>query len=231
MSEKYSVLIMRDDTNVRRYRVSPSSLRMLLIVFFCVLLVATCGIFASFSLWEKNTELTTERRTMQKELRDLKVYVERLENIEQILQSNDPEELQALFSSMSVAASTEMPPPVDLTSILQTVDANLVVVSNLKLQQATGGNLRLSLKLDNKNAKGTIRGAITLSFITREGKVVAIDASEKDMNFSINRFKRIVTTFSIPEAILLQDAYALQLNINSNKSTLLQKIYPIKDLM
>ena len=231
MSEKYSVLIMRDDTKVRRYRVSPSSLRMLLIVFFCVLLVATCGIFTSFSLWEKNSDLTTERRTMQKELRDLKVYVERLENIEQILQSNDPEELQALFSSMSVAASTEMPPPVDLTSILHSVDANLVVVSNLKLQKATGGNLRLSLKLDNKNAKGTVRGAIALSFITREGKVVAIDASEKDMNFSINRFKRIVTTFSIPEAILLQDAYALQLNINSNKTILLQKIYPIKDLM
>lgn len=231
MSEKYSVLIMRDDTKVRRYRVSPSSLRILLIVFFCVLLVATCGIFTSFSLWEKNSELTSERRTMQKELRDLKVYVERLENIEQILQSNDPEELQALFSSMSVAASTEMPPPVDLASILQSVDANVVVVSNLKLQKATGGNLRLSLKLDNKNAKGTVRGAIALSFITREGKVVAIDASKKDMDFSINRFKRIVTTFSIPEAILLQDAYALQLNINSNKTTLLQKIYPIKDLM
>lgn len=110
MSEKYSVLIMRDDTNVRRYRVSSSSLRLLLIVLFCVVLVAACGIFTSLSLWEKNTALMNQRHGVQKELRDLKVYVERLENIEQILQSNDPEELQALFSSMSVAASTELPP-------------------------------------------------------------------------------------------------------------------------
>ncbi|WP_154653462.1 hypothetical protein [Halodesulfovibrio aestuarii] len=231
MSEKYSVLIMRDDTNVRRYRVSSSSLRMLLVVLFCVVLVAACGIFTSFSLWEKNTALMNERHGVQKELRDLKVYVERLENIEQILQSNDPEELQALFSSMSVSASTELPPPIDLSSILKIVDTNLVEVSNLKLQKATGGNLRLSLKLDNKNAKGTIRGTITLSFISREGKVVVIDANDKDMDFSINRFKRIVTTFAVPEAMLFSEVYALQLTISKNKTTLLQRIYPIKELM
>ncbi|MCT4535188.1 hypothetical protein [Halodesulfovibrio sp.] len=231
MSEKYSVLIMRDDTNVRRYRVSPSSLRSLVIVLLFVVMVAVCGIFTSFSLWEKNTTLMNERHGVQKELRDLKVYVERLENIEQILQSNDPEELQALFSSMSVAASAELPPPIDLSSILQVVDHNLVAISNLKLQKATGGNLRLSLKLDNKNAKGTIRGSIVLSFVGKDGKVVIIDANKKDMEFSINRFKRIVTTFEVPDAIALHEAYALQLSITNNKTTLLQRIYPIKELL
>ncbi|WP_066851933.1 hypothetical protein [Halodesulfovibrio spirochaetisodalis] len=231
MSEKYSVLIMRDDTNVRRYRVSPSSLRMLLIVLSCVVLVAVCGIFTSASLWKKNTALMNERHGIQKELRDLKVYVERLENIEQILQSNDPEELQALFSSMSVAASTELPPPIDLSSMLQSIDTDMVEVSNLKLQKATGGNLRLSLKLDNKNAKGNIRGSILLSFITKNGKVVVVDANKKDMDFSINRFKRIVTTFTVPESILLNEAYALQLSITNKKTTLLQRIYPMKELL
>ena len=153
MSEKYSVLIMRDDTNVRRYRVSPTILRSILIVFCSVVLIAACGIFASYSLWEQNSTLSKERYGILKELRDLKVYVERLENIEQILQSNDPEELQALFSSMSVSASTEMPPPIDLSAILRTIDTDTVAVSNLKLKPATGGNLRLSLKLDNKNNK------------------------------------------------------------------------------
>lgn len=91
--------------------------------------------------------------------------------------------------------------------------------------------MRLSLKLDNKNAKGNIRGSIVLSLISKEGKVVVIDANEKDMNFSINRFKRIVTTFEVPEAMLLNEAYALQVSITKNKTTLLQRIYPIKELM
>ncbi|MCG8532762.1 MAG: hypothetical protein MI749_19180 [Desulfovibrionales bacterium] len=231
MSEKYSVLIMRDDTNVRRYRVSPSLLRAALIIFSCVVLIAACGIFASYSLWEQNAMLTKERHGIVKELRDLKVYVERLENIEQILQSNDPEELQALFSSMSVSASTEVPPPIDLSAILKIVDTDTVAVSNLKLQPATGGNLRLSLKLDNKNTKSSVKGSIALSFITKEGKVVVIDTNRKDMNFSINRFKRIVTTFALPESILMKEAYALQVSINNRKTTLLQRIYPIRELL
>jgi len=161
----------------------------------------------------------------------LNVYVERLENIEQILQSNDPEELQALFSAMSVAASAELPPPIDLSAILQTIDTDMLQVSDLELHKATGGNLRLSLKLDNKTAKGPIRGSIMLSFITKEGKVVLIDVNDKDMIFSINRFKRIVTTFAVPETLLMSEAYALQVSISNNKTTLLQRIYPVEDIL
>ncbi|MGJ3523298.1 hypothetical protein ACR4XJ_09710 [Nitratidesulfovibrio sp. D1] len=108
--EKYSLLLMRDDCRVRRLRVSPLSLRLLTISLVLLPLLAAFGVWAGFSFWQANRALVGQNQSLDRELKEARVELERLSNLESLLRSSDPEELRALLGSAALA-SPPVPAP------------------------------------------------------------------------------------------------------------------------
>ncbi len=231
MSEKYSVLFMRDDTKVHRFRISPFWLRFLIWLQGVLILVASLGFYAGYTYWSRNSEMQADRITLQRELRETQVHLERLENIEQILQSNDPEELQALFGTMSIEDSSKEKPSVDLSSLLATEDVQLVSIENVMLKPADSSSIRLSFDLNNLDSAKTVDGLASLTLVGRDGQSISIAADVKDMKFSISRFKKVVTTFSLPETTALKDIYALRIDITAEGKTVLRDLFPVESIL
>ncbi len=102
--EKYSLLLMRDDCRVRRLRVSPLALRLLTISLVLLPLLAAFGVWAGFSFWQANRALVNQNQTLDRELKEARVELERLSNLESLLRSSDPEELRALLGSAALAS-------------------------------------------------------------------------------------------------------------------------------
>ena len=97
---KYSVLIMRDDADVRRFRISPGLMRGLVWGFALLVLVTGVGLYSGARFWAEGARLAEEKKALERRLIEAEVQLERLSNVESILKSNDPEELQALVGGM-----------------------------------------------------------------------------------------------------------------------------------
>ncbi|MDR3044669.1 MAG: hypothetical protein LBU75_10490 [Desulfovibrio sp.] len=102
--EKYSLLLMRDDCRVRRLRVSPLALRLLTISLVLLPLLAAFGVWAGFSFWQANRALVNQNQSLDRELKEARVELERLSNLESLLRNSDPEELRALLGSAALAS-------------------------------------------------------------------------------------------------------------------------------
>ncbi|BFR49725.1 hypothetical protein RVX_R27860 [Nitratidesulfovibrio sp. HK-II] len=102
--EKYSLLLMRDDCRVRRLRVSPLALRLLTVSLVLLPLLAAFGVWAGFSFWQANRTLVNQNQALDRDLKEARVELERLSNLESLLRSSDPEELRALLGSAALAS-------------------------------------------------------------------------------------------------------------------------------
>lgn len=102
--DKYSLLLMRDDCRVRRLRVSPLALRLLTISLVLLPLLASFGVWAGFSFWQANRALVNQNQSLDRELKEARVELERLSNLESLLRNSDPEELRALLGSAALAS-------------------------------------------------------------------------------------------------------------------------------
>ncbi len=107
---KYNVLFMRDDDTVKRYRLSPFWLRVLFWVVFMLAVCAGAGAWAGYTFWSENDQLKQEKIELQKALNDASVQLERLENVNKILDSYDPNELQSLLAAVPVEEKGWSPP-------------------------------------------------------------------------------------------------------------------------
>lgn len=117
--EKYSLLLMRDDCRVRRLRVSPLALRLLTISLVLLPLLAAFGVWAGFSFWQANRALVGQNQSLDRELKEARVELERLSNLESLLRGSDPEELRALLGSAALAS-----PPAPAPAPVKSGDAN-----------------------------------------------------------------------------------------------------------
>ncbi|WP_245628742.1 hypothetical protein [Salidesulfovibrio brasiliensis] len=87
---KYSVLFMRDDADVRRYRLSPFWLRFFLCSQMFLLFCAAGGMYLGYRGWKETKALNVENKRLEQQLVDAQVRLERLGNMEKILKSYDP---------------------------------------------------------------------------------------------------------------------------------------------
>ena len=198
---KYSVLFMRDDRDVTRYRVSPFWLKMFVFSQIFLLLCAAGGIYMGVRGFKINNELRGENKSLEQRLVDAEVRLERLGNMEKILQSYDPAELQSLLS----AATTEVekapePEKVDLNKIFTRVDTQQVGVENLQAR-LTGRKMSISFELNNLQASKAVVGTSDLKLVMKDGSPVPLGP------------KRIKTTFQLPNGVTQKELFGLRLEI------------------
>jgi hypothetical protein len=233
VKSKYNVLLMRDDTNVRRYRLNSFWIR--LGIYFLVLLVfvAAAGGYAGYTYWSENRELVQENREISRELMEVRMELERLENIEQILQSNDPEELQSLIGSVTaeIESSETAPPMVNLNDVFEYVDLQQVRVDDLQAK-FNGSRMRVSFHLNNLIQDGTLSGQADIELLASDGSVVDVKVNKSQLSFQIQHFKRINTSFTLPDKYGKNSLFALRLVIkNDQDQTIFSETFPLAHIL
>lgn len=229
-NSKYSVLFMRDDTDVKRYRLSPFWLRLFFFAQIFMLLCASAGIYMGLHGWWHNAELLSQKKNLEQRLVDAEVRLERLGNMEKILQSYDPKELQALLSSATEEKDVKKP-SLDLRKIFSKVDTQQVGVENL-LARMAGTKVTVSFELNNMQTTKSMSGVVDFVFVKKSGDEVAIKTNKNDLTFQIQRFKRIHTSFIMPDGVKKDDVFGLRLEIKDNDGTVVfSETYPLYNIL
>lgn len=236
---KYSVLFMRDDAHVRRFRISPGLMRGLAWGLGVLVLATGVGLYAGARYWAEGARLAEENRTLERRLIEAEVQLERLSNVESILKSNDPEDLQALVGGTGhfpgdarsgdarpgpAGKGAGTPPvqaagvgggagqPLNLAELFESKDMKLAGVENLQLR-LTGENAQVRLDLNNLQPERLLNGRVDLLLMSVAGKLTPVPVPEAELAFSIQRFKRIQAAFTLPEGLDRQSLFALRVVI------------------
>ncbi len=233
-SPKYSMLLMRDDSHVRRFRLSRIWLKAFIYIEIALVALALAGFFAGYRFWLESHKLRVDNRNLQISLTEARVKLERLENVEQIIKSNDPDELHALIGSVPAPAEPApvTQPSLDLNEIFTHVDLQQANVANFqaKLQ---GDKLQVRFDLNNLVADSTLSGKVNLALITRAGKLVEPKANVEDLSFSIQRFKRIRTVLSVPGGLMGNDLFGIRITIRrvDDGTMVFSETFPLSQIL
>lgn len=231
---KYNVLMMRDNTPVRRYRVSPVWLKLGLYALLLLVACASAGGYFGLRFWEKNQTLTDELTGVQRELREARIELERLQNIDQILKSDDPEELQTLLGNSAAPAKpkTPPPPPLNLSKLLGRIDLQHVRVDNFQAKAPSDRTLQIVFNLNNLQTVDTISGIATMAVLTNNGKEQLPQLNKNDLVFQIQRFKQITTAFKLPGGLTSSDVFGLRLVIKNNSGQVIfSDVFPLANIL
>ncbi len=255
---KLSILVMRDDSKVKRMRVSPFFIRFCLYALIAIILVGAAGTYAGYKFWKDSASLEKDKSILAERLVEAKVKIERLENIENILKSDDPTELQTLLGSFNpdaVSLIVDVPskdeatekaavgdqktpqepecPKIDLTKILQSEDAGVVSITNFSMKTTDKKEIVMfSFELANIQSEKTLAGDLVLFAISKDGSIHGIKAAKKEMDFSIQRYKQVSITAELPQDTSIEDVYGFRLVTNtSSGKKVFSEIYPISKLI
>lgn len=233
---KFNVIFMRDNSPVRRYRVSPAIIKFGAYGLVFLLILACGGAAGGYTFWRENASLRQDKAGLERQLREANMELERLQNVDKILKSNDPEELQTLLGSMSPPADrkarkedkTPPPPPaVDLKKIFDRVDARQASVESFVAKLA-GESMNLTFNLSNLLGADMLTGSAQVSLVLVDGVLIPVTVKEADMSFSIQRFKQISTSFALPKDTPPDRLFGLRLILKSPQGqTIFSETYPL----
>ena len=81
----YSVLLMRDDGEVRSFRMKNTTLRFLVLLFLGFMLVGSAGIGAGYHYWKRYAEFMPEYRNNERELAETRRELMDLRNLKAVV--------------------------------------------------------------------------------------------------------------------------------------------------
>lgn len=231
---KYSVLFMRDDRDVTRYRINPFWLKMFVFSQVFLLLCAAGGITMGIRGFAINADLQSEKKGLEQRLVDAEVRLERLGNMEKILESYDPNELQSLLTAATSEVEKLEDPKadVDLNKVFTRTDTRLVGVENMQAKIA-GSKINVSFELNNlQPSKETVTGQAKFLLIKKDGSALEVSTNKSDLAFQIQRFKRIRTSFVLPDGMKTKDIFGLRLEIRGKDgSVIYAETYPFYHIL
>jgi len=234
MGRTYSVLLLRDDQQVRRFRFNPLWVRLLFYTFLLLALLAAGGVYLSLGYWEENKRLSLELQELRLEVQQQRVRLTSVQNMEQILRAHDPDELQALLSDYQTEPGITAPAPeVDLQDIFKRVDSAVCSVKDVELQELADGRMQLQFTLTNDLEGGkSISGFVEAAFVTRGGSLAEPLVPENDMSFHIQRFRTFETSFPLPDGLVMKDLYAFRLLVIAEDGEIVfSRAYPMQQVL
>ena len=251
---KISCIWFRDDEPARRVRLHPGWLRFLAYFAVFLALAAAGGSFAGYEFWRRAQDLQSEKRDLEKRLSESLIKLERLLNIEKLLQTSDPTELRELLGGLGVempaAKSSAQPvqqpaakgakepqkpqqpqqvesrPGLDLADIMGRVDLGQVGVENFRAK-LDAKTVQVGFDLNNLMPQSSLAGSGQLLLVARDGAMVPLEASREDLAFQIQRFKQVNAHASLPAQVDRNAVFGLRLVIaNASGKTIFSETYP-----
>lgn len=223
--DSYSVLFMRDDADVRTFRVSPRRLKLLL--WFSGVLAAVVIVCLAVGLrsYVGYRGLLKQRRELELRLADAQVNLERLGNLRKIEQEAAPAGKGAGAKTAPAARAPETAG--SAVRAFHRVDTGAIAVDNLRIQ-VQGGALNVGFDLNNRTQRAAA-GSIALLLLRSDGVLAELDAEPaSDLTYQISRFKRIGVAARLPKGLGRRDALGLRVEIkNASGEVILGQTYAL----
>ncbi len=242
MSDKFSVLLMRDDQHVRRLRISSRWIKFGIFFMVTVFLLALGGLYMGYTFWTKNKELAAERDSLVYQLNKMEVDLADLQEFEKFLESYDPELLEAMAAAVDangeeahVEEPLEETEPVDLNALLADVDQGRATYENLSLTpRAADDGLVVSFDLHNQSDSGPLAGNMEIELLGSDGQEIETEVISDELQFQIENYKTMDAEVVLPGDVVLEDVFALRLSIVDTDSgeVLHSRVYsPLSDFV
>ena len=229
---KYSVLLMRDDSHVKRFRMSPFWIKTG--VWFIVILfaVASAGTFFGVKYLRAYQVVKAEKKKLEHRLIEAQVRLESLENVEKLLESNDVSDLETLLGSLG---HEDTPPPepeqMDLKNVFDHVDTHQAGVENLQ-GKFVNHSFRVRFELNNMQPMNSLSGNVDFGLVTKNGNYLPVKTKRQELAFSIQRFKQIITTFALPNGVTRDELFGLRITITApDGKPIFRETYPLYQLL
>ncbi len=213
----FSVLFMRDDSDVKTFRVSPRRLKLLLWVAGVVALLVVVGLAVGLRSFVGYRALLTERRSLESSLAEAQVSMERLGNLDKIQKS------QGLGKEPGAAKGQAQADDKSLSAVAQRA-FSLVNTGAMTVESFRGqvGAQSLSVTFDlNNRASGSLSGDIRLLLLRNDGSLTPLNVPAQDLTYQIQRYKRISTSAPIPEGLTRREALGLRIEIKTSEGDLI----------
>ena len=110
MSEKSKINIIwfRDQEPARRLRLRTGWIRVFTYLLVFLLLLSAGGVWGAWELWRRAQDVQLAKRDVEKRLSETLLKLERLQNIEKLLQTSDPTELSQLLAGLGIESKSAM---------------------------------------------------------------------------------------------------------------------------
>lgn len=95
---KYTLLLMRDDTGVKRMRISSGWVKFFVIFILLIVILGGASIWLGSKLWLENRNLKLQVAALDQQSTLMQVRLDRLSPLEYILQTADPSEMSDILS-------------------------------------------------------------------------------------------------------------------------------------
>ncbi|QLA17949.1 hypothetical protein [Desulfolutivibrio sulfoxidireducens] len=244
--EKISILIMRDDAGVRRMRISPFWIKTA--VWGVVFLAVAAALFAAGAMHYQGRVATSENiaQSAERQAKQARDRLARLDEIETVLRSKDLTELQTLLGSYNPDAAAwwkpaagETPPAapgpektepgvnkIDLRKLFDKVDLTQAGVDNFKFK-IENNKLAVNFDLSNLSPQSALAGKAELFLVGNDGALHPLKTEKDELNFQIQRFKQVAVQAPIPQGTAQTDIYGLKMVIHDpGGKTIYSAIYP-----
>lgn len=99
-------------------------------------------------------------------------------------------------------------------------------ISKVTIKARSPKTISVSFDLHNATQGQTLSGVAGLSLLTKNGEVLDVVVPKTHMDFQINYYKRMSTTFPLPAGITPQDISALQVKITANGKEYQKESFP-----
>ncbi len=205
----FSVLFMRDDSDVKCFRVSPRRLKLLFWVLGFLALLVVVGLAVGVRSFVGYRVLLDERRSLDSRLAESQVALERLGNIDKIQKSQGLSKEPGADKSFAATAQR----------VFVKVNTGAIHVENFR-GQLTSSTLNISFDLNNR-ASGHLSGEMNLLLLRSDGSLTELNAPTQDLTYQIQRFKRISTNARLPEGLNRLEVLGLRVEIKNSAGELI----------
>jgi hypothetical protein len=234
-SHRYNVIFMRDDTPVRSFRLSPLWLKLLFIFFLLLIIVSMTGVYWSFVFFQEKKQEAGLYQLKVESFEQMKKELNRLQNVEKILENYNEHELRSFLvnhqQEQREQAQEVSSADVDLRVILDSVDKNIVGVSNVRISFVQN-RMRVQLEVNNMQGKGPVSGAISLYLIKNNGDILNLDLEESDLRYSITRFRTMDNTFDLPESLDHESIFGLRVTAKNDENYVVYtRVFPVSSIL
>lgn len=230
-ANKYNVILMRDDTSVKNFRLSPFWIKFLLLFFVFLLVTSGAGLYYSYIFFMEKKVIAQLYEDRMETFEEMQRELKRLRNVEQTFESYNEEELRSFLSAQRREEIDLPDNEVELDDIFSPVDQNIVGVANVQAS-LTQDKMRVQLEVNNMEGEGTVSGRIYLFLIQNDGTMIELDLEDDDLYYSIARFKRVDTTFDLPGGVDQESLFALRVSArDDNQELIYSQTYPLSKIL
>lgn len=222
---------MRDDTSVKNFRLRPFWIKFLLLFFVFLLVTSGTGLYYSYVFYKEKKKISQLYEDRMEAFEETQRELKRLRNVERTFKSYNEEELRSFLSTQRLEEDDSPDSEVELDDIFAPVDQNIVGVANVQASIA-GDKMRVQLEVNNMEGEGTISGRIYLFLIQKDGTLIELDLEDSDLYYSIARFKRVDTTFALPDGVDQESLFALRVTARDDEQELIfSQTYPLNKIL